>query len=116
AGAHVVTVAATDARVKAGVALEALDAGRGAERRSFAPTAAQQAAMIKLARSGTAPTTDAVAAAMNDEESRVALAEYLPFRLIDQIPKDTAMLYLDTGGEPARAAAAFFAKALSVLP
>lgn len=116
AGAHVVTVAATDARVKAGVALEALDAGRGAERRSFAPTAAQQAAMIKLARSGTAPTTDAVAAAMNDEESRVALAEYLPFRLIDQIPKDTAMLYLDAGGEPARAAAAFFAKALSVLP
>jgi dienelactone hydrolase len=114
AGAHVVSVAATDARLKAGVALQAIDAGKGTDRRSFAPTSAQQAAMIKLARSGSAPATIAAAAAMNDEESRLALAEYQPFRLLDQIPPGTSLLHLD--GHAAKDAVSFLAKALSVLP
>ena len=66
--------------------------------------------MIKLARTGQAPSTDAAAAAMNDDERRVALAEYQPFRYVDQIPKDTAMLYMD--GYAAAPAAEFFAKSL----
>jgi hypothetical protein len=114
AGAHVVSVAATDARLKAGVALQAIDAAKGTDRRSFAPTSAQQAAMIKLARSGSAPATIAAAAAMNDEESRLALAEYQPFRLLDQIPPGTSLLHLD--GHAAKDAVSFLAKALSVLP
>jgi len=110
AGAHAVAIAATDARVKAAVAVKPVEAGKGVERRSFAPTAAQQATMVKLARTGHAPASEAAAATMNDEESRLALAEYLPFRLVDQIPKDTAVLFptADVAGE----AADFFVKTL----
>jgi alpha-beta hydrolase superfamily lysophospholipase len=113
AAAHVINVAANDARVKAGAALQAVEAGKGTERRSFAPSAAHQAAMIKLARSGSAPATEPAAAAMNSEESRLALAEYQPFRSIDQIPKDTPMLYLDGKSDPLAATADFLAKALA---
>jgi dienelactone hydrolase len=109
-GAHVVAVAANDARVKAGVAMLPWEDGKGVERRSLAPSAAQQATMVKLARGGSAPATDAAAASMNSEESRLAFAEYQPFRNVDQIPKDTAMLYLDRAD--AGTAADFLAKAL----
>ncbi len=51
-GAHVVATAANDARVKAGVAIQPWQDGKGVERRAFAPSAAQQASMVKLARSG----------------------------------------------------------------
>ncbi len=111
-GAHVVAVAANDARVKAGVAVRPLEDGKGVERRSFAPSALQQAAMIKLARSGAAPATDAAAATMNADESKLAFAEYQPFRMLDQIPKDAAMLYLDGSTNTANAAGEFLAKAL----
>jgi dienelactone hydrolase len=114
AGAHVVAIAATDARLKAGVALQAIDSGKGTERRSFAPGPAQQASMIKLARSGSAPASIAAAAAMNDEEARLALADYQPFRLLDQIPPATSLLYLD--GPVIKDAVSFLAKALSLLP
>ena len=70
--------------------------------------------MVKLARSGAAPTTDAAAAAMNSEESKLAFAEYQPFRIVDQIPKDTAMLYLDSHG--VSEAADFLAKHLGRTP
>ena len=112
-GGHVVTTAANDARVKAGCAAEAGAAGKGLEPRSFAPSAALQAIMVKLARSGQSPSNDAATAAMNDEESRIALAEYQPFRLVDQIPKDTAMLYIDEESNAAAKAAEFFAKTLT---
>ena len=112
AGSHVVGIAANDSRVKAGVAIGAIEAGKGVERRSFAPTAAQQAVMVKLARTGQAPATAASAAAMNDEESRIALAEYEPFRIVDQIPKEAAMLHLERTASVDQAAAEFLAKAL----
>ena len=108
-GAHVVATAANDARVKAGVAIQPWQDGKGVERRAFAPSAAQQASMVKLARSG-APATDAAAAAMNADESKLAFAEYQPFRIVDQIPKDTAMLYLDN--HSVSEAADFLAKSL----
>jgi len=111
-GAHVVTIASNDLRVRAGVTVRAIEAGKGVERTSFAPTAAQQAAMVKLARSGAAPATEAAAAAMNDEETKLALAEYQPFRIVDQVPKETAILHHDGAGDPVTAAAEFFAKAL----
>jgi dienelactone hydrolase len=113
-GAHVIAAAANDARVKAGVAMRPFEDGKGVERASFAPSAAQQTAMVRLARSGSAPATDAAASTMNAEESKLAFAEYQPFRMIDQIPKDIAMLYLD--GTDAVTAAEFFAKALGRAP
>jgi dienelactone hydrolase len=111
-GAHVVAVAANDARVKAGAAVQAWQDGKGVDRKSFAPSAVQQAAMVKLARTGSAPATDAAAAAMNAEESKLAFAEYQPFRMVDQISKDTAMAYLD-GADAVTAAADFLAKSLA---
>jgi hypothetical protein len=115
-GAHVVATAANDARVKAGVAVRAFEDGKGVERKSFAPSASQQATMVKLARTGLAPATDAAAAAMNAEESKLAFAEYQPFRLVDQIPKDTAILYSDGGSDAANTAAEFLAKSLARTP
>lgn len=103
AGGHVVAVAANDARLRAGVAISSISWGRSAARVSFAPPAHIQALMIKLARTGTAPATEEAAKAMNLEEDRLAVAEYLPMRLIDQIPKDTSMLYLDREGRGRRA-------------
>jgi len=114
AGAHVVNVAANDARVKAGVAIGAMQSGKGVERRSFAPSAPTQASMVRLARTGSAPAGVAAAMAMNDAERTIALAEYQPFRYVDQIPKDTAMLYIASTPGAITAAADFLSKALMV--
>ncbi len=110
AGSHVVSVAANDARVKAGVAIKPFELGKGEERLSFVPDAKQLPIMIRLARTG-APATAAAAAAMNADEQ--ASSDYRPFLFVDQIPKDTAMLYL-TSGDVAAAAAEFLAKSLAV--
>ena len=67
----------------------------------------------ELARTGQAPATEAAATAMNGEEQKIALAEYQPFRYADQIPKDTAMLYLDGKADAITAAADFLAKSLT---
>jgi dienelactone hydrolase len=104
AGAHVVAVAANDARVKAGVAVQAVEAGKGVDRKSFAPSTAQRTLMVNLARSGRGEPAAA--------ESELALAEYQPFRFVDQIPKETGMLYVDDKAGTPAAAAAFFVKAL----
>ena len=115
-GSHVVSIAANDARIKAGVAVHATERGKGVGRLSFVPLPALQAIMVKLARSGRAPDTAAAAAAMNREEAMVASREYEPFRYLDQIPKETAMLYHDDDRTAADTAAAFFAKHLIKAP
>jgi dienelactone hydrolase len=94
AGGHAVVVAGSDARVKAAVAQVPLIAGKDAPRSAFAPTAQQQAAMIKLARQGASPTNDRAAKAMNAEEAQLALAEYRPYWYVDQIPQSTAVLFV----------------------
>lgn len=111
-GGHVVAAAAVDARVKAGVAVLPVIAGKDTPRESFNPWPAQRAVMVRLARSGQAPATPAAALAMNADEASIALAEYRPFNLIDQIPKTTQILYLDGVKEAADAAAAWFLKQL----
>ena len=116
AGGQVVAAAANDARVRAGVAVQAIDQNKGSERISFAPSASQQSLMTKLARTGQAPATEDAAIAMNIEEERLATAEFAPFRLVDQIPKDVPMLYLDDNREAITAAADFFAKSLTKTP
>jgi dienelactone hydrolase len=111
-GSHVVAVAANDARVKAGVAVQANERGKGTERASLAPPPALQALMVKLARTAP-PESEAAASAMNRDEAQLALWEYEPFRYIDQIPKDTAMLYLDDKADAVTSAAGFLAKSLT---
>jgi dienelactone hydrolase len=93
-GGHVVALAAIDARIRAGVAQTPLIPGKDVTRLSFDPTAAQQADMIRLARNGSAPSTPAAATAMNDLETKLALADYMPFRLLDQISKSSAILFV----------------------
>jgi dienelactone hydrolase len=101
-GGHVITLAANDERVKAGVAQSPVIDGREAPRRALSFTAPQQADMIRLARTGQAPATPAAAAAMNDLEAKLALAEYKPFWHADAVPAATAILFLigarDAGG------------------
>jgi hypothetical protein len=113
-GSHVVALAATDARVKAGVAVAPVTAGKDGTRQSFSPTAAQRAELVRLARAGQAPATPALALARNADESRLALAEYVPFSLVDQIPKTTNVLMVtDTQGDAAvDAAVQWFLKQL----
>jgi len=97
-GGEAIVVAATDARVKAIVAqfptLDPSDSLRDTQRKAFAPTVEQQATMIKLARSGAAPTTSRAADAMSAEESKLALAEYHPFWYLEQIPATTAVRFV----------------------
>jgi dienelactone hydrolase len=94
AGGHVVTTAATDSRVKAAVAQTPIIYGKDVPRKAIAPSAEQQAAMVRLARTGQAPATVVAAAAMNDQEAKLALAEYHPFWYVDQIPQSTAVLFV----------------------
>ncbi len=111
-GGHVVAVAAADARVKTGVAVMPVIPGQDTLRESFNPSLPQRAVMVRLARSGQAPATQAAAVSMNAEEASIALAEYRPFNLKDQIPKTTEILYLDSAKDAADAAADWFVKHL----
>jgi alpha-beta hydrolase superfamily lysophospholipase len=93
-GGHAIMTAGTDARVKAVVVQVPIIEGKDVERRAWQPTAAEQATLIKLARTGQAPASAAAAAAMNDEEAKLALAEYRPFWYLQQIPQTTSVLFV----------------------
>ncbi len=93
AGGHAITVAGSDARVKAVVAQAPLIAGKDTPRAAFAPSSEQQALMVKLARAE-APATHAAGLKMNDDESAIALAEYRPFHHLDVIAPTTAVLFV----------------------
>ena len=94
AGGHVLVSAATDIRVKAAVAQVPVIEGRDVPRKAFTPSAAQQAQLVRLARTGQAPATAIAADTMNDEEARLALAEYHPFWYADAVPPTTAVLFV----------------------
>lgn len=94
AGGHVVTTAAIDVRVKAAVAQTPIIEGRDVARRATAPSAQHQAEMVRLARTGQAPATPVAAAAMNDQEAKLAIADYHPFWHLDAVPQTTAILFV----------------------
>lgn len=94
AGGHVVTIAATDFRVKAAVAQTPVIEGKDLPRKAGAPSAEHRAAMVRLARNGQPPATAVAAAAMNDQETKLALADYHPFWFVDAIPQTTAILFV----------------------
>jgi uncharacterized protein len=93
AGGHAITLAAIDARTKVVVAQAPVIAGHGLRPAAFAPSAAQQATMIKLARTGP-PATEREARWMNDAEAKLALARYRPFTHLEQIPPATAIAFI----------------------
>ena len=80
AGAHVVAAAANDARVKAGVAIQPWQDGKGVERRVVRAVGGAAGGDGEAGANRAAPATEAAAAAMNAEESKLAFAEYQPFR------------------------------------
>jgi dienelactone hydrolase len=91
AGGHVVVAAATDARIKAGVAQVPIIDGRDVSRKATFRPPDLHAAAIRLARSGrdvAGPPSGTGA------ETRLALAEYHPFWYADQVPPTTAMLFV----------------------
>ena len=100
-GSHVIALAATDARVKAGVAVAPVTAGMDITRQSFSPTVAQRSELVRLARQGEAPAAHATAVTRNAVEARLALAEYVPYSLVDQIPKTSAILQTAQQGDAA---------------
>src|SRR5262245_42996007 len=85
--ARAVVAAGVDFRVKAAVAQTPIIDGHDTPRKAMKPSAAQQSAQVRLARTGQAPSTPAAAAAINSEETKLALAEYHPFWYVDQIPQ-----------------------------
>jgi uncharacterized protein len=93
-GGHAIEAAGIDPRIKAVVAQTPIIEGKDAARKLTPPKADQQAVMIKLARTGEAPSTPAAAAAMSAEETKLALAEYHPLWFADQIPQTTAVLFI----------------------
>jgi dienelactone hydrolase len=94
AGGHVIVIAGLDPRVKAVVAQVPIIEGKNAERKLSLPKPATKQIEVKLARSGDAPPTPAAAAAMNAEETKIALAEYHPFWFVSQIPQAVAVLFV----------------------
>jgi uncharacterized protein len=90
AGGHVIVIAATDARVKAVVAQTPIIEGKDAPRKAYAPTGDLLLAEQRRARVGYSPG----AGASVDVETRLALAEYHPFWYVEQIPQNTAALFV----------------------
>jgi dienelactone hydrolase len=93
-GGHVISVMSMDARARAGVAVTPLIYGQGEEEKSFLPDAATQAELIKLAREGAPPRTEAAARARNKQEERLALREYKPFWRLDAVPQTAAVRFI----------------------
>jgi uncharacterized protein len=93
-GGHAITIAAIDARPKAIVVQTPLIAGHGAKRAAYLPTAAEQAEMIKLARNPAPAVTAAASGTTSDPETRLGLAQYRPFLLLDVIPQTVSTLFV----------------------
>jgi hypothetical protein len=99
---HVIMVAATDARVAAGVAVSPIIPGRGEPATAFAAQGQMLLDQIDFARRthGTAFHRE------RQIESELALAQYRPFQWLDHVPKTTAILFVaGKGNDDAPAAA-----------
>ncbi len=90
AGGHVMVIAATDARIKAAVAQAPIIEGKDTPKKAFAPSGELLLAEQKRARAGQTPAIRGSA----DAETRLALAEYHPFWSVEQIPRQTAALFV----------------------
>jgi len=91
AGGHLMAVAATDARVRAFVAVTPIIDGQDVPAKAEAPALLEDA--IRQARAGLGATPDMAIAA----ETRRAISEYHPFHAIDQIPATAAVQFIVAG-------------------
>ena len=99
---HVIVVAATDARVRAGVAVAPIVPGRDELPAAWAATGDPLRQQIGFARreAGVAFYEE------HDAESAIALAQYRPFHWLRDVPKTTAILFVAAKGNADAAAAA----------
>jgi dienelactone hydrolase len=58
------------------------------------PTAQEQAEMVKLARSPAPAVTAAAAGTTSDPETKLGLAQYRPFVMLDLIPQTVSTLFV----------------------
>jgi dienelactone hydrolase len=93
-GGHVISVMSMDTRARVGVAVTPLIYGKGEDEKSFMPDATTQAELIRLAREGAPPKTEAAARARNKQEERLALREYKPFWRLDAVPQTAAVRFI----------------------
>lgn len=91
AGGHVIVIAATDARAKAVVADSPVIEGKDTPREASSPTGAMLKAEQSRARRDAEIATPGV---LNDIESKLALNEYHPFWYLEQVPKETHVLFV----------------------
>jgi dienelactone hydrolase len=98
-GGHVISVMGMDARARVGVAVTPVIDGNGKEKKSYIPSAKDQAIMVKLAREGAPPKNESEARARNAEESRLALLEYHPFWRLDAIPQTASVRFIIAGDD-----------------
>jgi uncharacterized protein len=91
-GGHVVVAAATDARIKVGVAQVPIIEGRDVAKQAAPRSPQLHAAEIRLARSVAVPL--AATTPGTDPETKLALADYHPFWFADQVPEATAILFI----------------------
>ena len=91
AGGHVIVIAATDSRVKAAVADSPVIECKDASRKASSPTGAMLKAEQRRARSD---AETGIPGGLNDVESKLALNEYHPFWYLEQVPKETPVLFV----------------------
>ncbi|HYM35800.1 MAG TPA: hypothetical protein VET48_10420, partial [Steroidobacteraceae bacterium] len=105
----------SDVRAKVIVAQQPLLEGKDVPRKAFAPNAEQQAALVKLARSGSAPANNQEALARNAQESKLAFAEYHPYWYVDQIAATTAVRFIVSNADANVSAASKTIKSADVV-
>ena len=96
AGGHVIVIAAIDARAKAVVADSPVMEGKDAPRKASSPTGAMLKAEQRRARSDAEIGTPG---GLNDIESKLALNEYHPYWYLEQVPKETSVLFVYKDGD-----------------
>lgn len=101
AGGHVTTVAARDARVKAGVCQVPSISGKNAPEEAFNLTGELREDAIKRARTGEGGTyeTGTNRKVEVDLETRQAAAEYRPFHSLQDVPKEFPVLFITAENE-----------------
>jgi dienelactone hydrolase len=94
AGGHVVVAAATDARIRAGVAQVPIIEGRDVSRKAALLPSPLHAAEVRLARTGGSASAMQSPAGAPSPETALALAGYHPFWYAEQVPPTTAVLFI----------------------
>jgi dienelactone hydrolase len=96
-GGHAITIAATDVRVTAVVAVAPIISGKYKPKRASAPSGDLLRSELRRARVGVANVRSGLEA--NHTETNLALADYHPFWLLEHVPQKTAVLFVVAEGE-----------------